>query len=50
LSYSPHWETSGRPLYEPTRQFYLKNGYELEATLREFYGSGDDKLVYRTEL
>jgi len=43
-------ETSGRPLYEPTRHFYLKNGYELEATLREFYGPGDDKLVFRREL
>jgi ribosomal protein S18 acetylase RimI-like enzyme len=43
-------ETSGRPLYAPTRHFYLKNGYELEATLREFYGPGDDKLVYRKVL
>jgi len=43
-------ETSGRPLYEPTRHFYLKNGYELEATLREFYGPGDDKLIYRKVL
>ncbi len=43
-------ETSGRPLYEPTRHFYLKNGYELEATLREYYGPGDPKLVYRKEL
>jgi GNAT superfamily N-acetyltransferase len=43
-------ETSGRPLYEPTRHFYLKNGYEPEATLREFYGPGDPKLVYRKEL
>lgn len=43
-------ETSGRPLYEPTRYFYIKNGYELEATLRDFYGPGDDKLVYRKEV
>ena len=43
-------ETSGRPLYEPTRHFYIRNGYELEATLREFYGPGDPKLVYRKEL
>ena len=43
-------ETSGRALYEPTRYFYLKNGYELEATLREFYGPGDPKLVYRKVL
>lgn len=43
-------ETPGRPLYEPTRHFYIRNGYELEATLREFYGPGDPKLVYRKEL
>jgi len=43
-------ETSGRPLYEPTRHFYLKNGYVIEATLREFYGPGDDKIVYRNVL
>lgn len=43
-------ETSGRPLYEPTRHFYTKNGYELEATLRDFYGPGDAKLVYRKEV
>ena len=43
-------ETSGRALYEPTRHFYIRNGYELEATLREFYGPGDDKLVYRKVL
>jgi GNAT superfamily N-acetyltransferase len=43
-------ETSGRPLYEPTRHFYTKNGYELEATLRDFYGPGDAKLVYRKEI
>lgn len=43
-------ETSGRPLYEPTRYFYQKNSYELEATLREFYGPDDPKLVYRKVL
>ena len=43
-------ETSGRSLYETTRYFYLKNNYELEATLRDFYGPGDDKLVYRKEV
>lgn len=43
-------ETSGRPLYEPTRHFYLRNDYELEATMRDFYGPEDDKLVYRKVL
>jgi GNAT superfamily N-acetyltransferase len=43
-------ETAGRPLYEPTRHFYTKNNYELEGSLRDYYGPGDAKLVYRKEL
>lgn len=39
-------ETSNRPLYLPTRGFYLGNGYEEEAVLRDFYDAGDDKVVY----
>lgn len=39
-------ETSGRPLYAPTELFYKKNGYELQASLREFYGPGDPKQIY----
>jgi len=43
-------ETSGRPLYAPTEAFYLKNGYELQATLRDFYGPGDPKRIYSKTL
>ena len=39
-------ETSSRPLYEPTRAFYLKRGYRLEATLVDFYGPGDGKVIF----
>jgi GNAT superfamily N-acetyltransferase len=39
-------ETSGRPLYASTESFYRKNGYELQASLREFYGPGDPKQIY----
>ena len=39
-------ETSGRPLYAPTESFYKRNGYELEASLRDFYGPGDPKQIY----
>ncbi|MCB9845426.1 MAG: GNAT family N-acetyltransferase [Phycisphaeraceae bacterium] len=39
-------ETSGQPRYEPTRGFYERSGYSLEARLRNFYDEGDDKLVY----
>ncbi|MBU1340648.1 MAG: GNAT family N-acetyltransferase [Proteobacteria bacterium] len=39
-------ETSSRPLYEPTRMFYLKTGYEMIAQLPNFYGKNDDKLIF----
>lgn len=39
-------ETSGTPLYEPTRRFYLRTGYENEATIRDFYTEGDDLKVF----
>ncbi len=39
-------ETSGRPLYASTESFYRKNSYELQASLREFYGPGDPKQIY----
>jgi len=39
-------ETSSRPLYEPTRGFYLACGYRLEATLEDFYGPGDGKVIF----
>lgn len=43
-------ETSGLPNFEKTRQFYLKNNYEKEATIREYYKEGDDKIVFRKKL
>lgn len=39
-------ETSSRPLYEPTRGFYERRGYVAEARLEDFYGPGDDKVVF----
>lgn len=43
-------ETSSQPLYEPTRRFYLSNGYLEEARLKDFYNNNDDKLVYSKRL
>ena len=43
-------ETSSRPLYEPTRAFYLARGYREEARLAEFYGPGDAKVIYVKEV
>lgn len=39
-------ETSSRPQYHPTRCFYERCGYSLQATLADFYAPGDHKLVY----
>jgi GNAT superfamily N-acetyltransferase len=43
-------ETSGLPTFERTRTFYLKNGYDQEARIREFYNVGEDKIVFRKAL
>lgn len=40
-------ETSSLPHYELTRRFYLKNGYEKHAVLRDFYAAGDDMVIFR---
>lgn len=39
-------ETSNRPQYVPTRSFYERFGYHRVAVFDEFYGPGDDKVVY----
>jgi len=39
-------ETSSRQQYLPTQKFYEKNGFEKEAQIRDFYDSGDDKIIY----
>jgi GNAT superfamily N-acetyltransferase len=43
-------ETSGRPLYAPTEEFYKRNGYVLQASLKDFYGPGDPKQIYARTL
>ena len=43
-------ETSSLPHYLLTRKFYLKNGYDEEATLRDFYADGDHLVVFRKRL
>jgi ribosomal protein S18 acetylase RimI-like enzyme len=43
-------ETSSKPQYEPTRQFYLRCGYREEARFEAFYAAGDDKVVYVKKL
>lgn len=43
-------ETSSQPLYDPTRRFYLKHGYEEHAVLKDYYAAGDSKVVFRKEV
>jgi GNAT superfamily N-acetyltransferase len=39
-------ETSARPLYVPTRAFYIARGYTQIAELEDFYAPGDAKAMY----
>ena len=43
-------ETSGTPPYEPTRKFYLNMGYMIEATIKDFYMTGDDLMIFTKRL
>lgn len=39
-------DTSGMEEYKLVRNFYLKNGYTQEASIRDFWAEGDDKVVF----
>jgi len=39
-------ETSSQPKYEPTRRFYLNLDYREIARIPDFYGPGDDRIIY----
>lgn len=41
-----HAETSSRPQYDNTRNFYLARGYSELARIRDYYRIGDDLVVY----
>jgi ribosomal protein S18 acetylase RimI-like enzyme len=43
-------ETSSLPTYELTRRFYLKNGYEVAAVLKDYYADNHDMFVFRKRL
>lgn len=43
-------ETSGLPEFETARHFYGKCGFTPEATIRNFFAPGDDKIVYTKSL
>ncbi len=39
-------DTSGREQYAPTRAFYTAMGYAQAALLPNFFGPGDDKIIF----
>jgi len=39
-------ETSSRLTYTPTRAFYKKKGYMVQAELPDFYAPGDNKVIF----
>ena len=39
-------ETSGQPLYAPTRTFYERRGYREVARVPDFYADGDDRVIF----
>lgn len=43
-------ETSSKPDYERTRNFYLSCGYGIIARIADFYTPGDDKVVFQKRL
>jgi len=43
-------ETSGADEMEPVRKLYEACGYQLEATLHDFWQEGEDKVVYQKYL
>lgn len=43
-------DTSGTEDFALTRKFYVQNGYEQEARIRDFWADGDDKIIFRKAL
>ncbi|HOT95991.1 MAG TPA: GNAT family N-acetyltransferase [bacterium] len=39
-------ETSSQPMYEGTRQFYLKQQYQEVVRIAGYYKPGDDRVIY----
>ena len=39
-------ETSSQAKYKPTQDFYIRNHYEIEAQIKDFYRIGDDRLIF----
>jgi ribosomal protein S18 acetylase RimI-like enzyme len=42
--------TSSLPSYDLTRRFYLKNGYDVAAILKDHYADGHDMVIFSKRL
>jgi GNAT superfamily N-acetyltransferase len=38
--------TSGRADYAGTREFYLRHAYSIKGTIEDYYGPGDDQVIF----
>ena len=43
-------ETAGLDEFDYVRKFYIDNGFEMEARIRDFYEDGVDKVVFRKSI
>ena len=43
-------ETSSRELYEPTREFYRRMGYQEVSNIPDFYDVGDGRVTFAKDL
>jgi ribosomal protein S18 acetylase RimI-like enzyme len=43
-------ETSSRPDYEGTRNFYLRRGYQEAAQVKDFYAPSDGRVIFTKRL
>ena len=43
-------ETSAKPGYEKTRQFYRNHNYDFVCQIADFYAPGDDKIILQKRL
>lgn len=43
-------DTSGHDDFARTRRFYAQNDYHEEARIRDFWSTGDDKVIFRKAL
>ncbi len=43
-------ETSSKPNYEMTRNFYHNRGYDIICRIPDFYAPGDDEVVFQKRL